>query len=114
MVVSVYLSAAAGGSGATLDELLLLQKNTWQKACTHHLHTNTTGLRCSGPVLHHYIRTHTLSYHLTGASKEEAEKKEKREKVRTTEFTVHAAMYPLTRKNKKQHQRKGKPVSLVW
>lgn len=51
-------------------------------------HTNTArviiGSSCSAPAFNHYIHTHTHSYHLTGTSKEEAEKRKERKLERTT------------------------------
>lgn len=72
--------------------------------------TGITGLPCSAPVFNHYICTHSLSYHLTGTSKEESRKKERREKVRKNHIEFTCSSLSAHWKNEKQHNRKQKPV----
>lgn len=101
------VTAAAAGLMVSLRQATAAKEHLTESLNTPSAHkhiTGITGLPCSAPVFNHYIRAHTLSYHLTGTSKEESRKKEKRERRlgRTTQ-SLNASTHW---ENEKQHDRK--------
>lgn len=85
-------------------ELQLCKETLGSKPAHKHINGTT--------VFYHYLCTHTLSYHLTGTSKEEAEKRENGEKLdKRASESSHAIIYPLSGENGMRRDRKRK---LVW